>query len=169
MRSESPADRDEDAVTPERTVRYQSYSATLLSLFNDAMNGRPTRHDRRWVQKRNAGFEDGFLHEIPLDFLLRAGPLEAYAASWLSMCCCYFAWNHHRVRVRWTFSLITRSRLPACSRSPRITARSLKNYCLITVKSFVIIRACALRVRYMDTCVASACRFDWLNLNKRSS
>lgn len=35
-----------DDVTPERTVRYQSYPATLLSLFNDAMNDRPTRHDR---------------------------------------------------------------------------------------------------------------------------
>lgn len=48
------------------------------------------------------------------------------------------------VSIRWAFSLITRGRLPACSRSPRITMRSLKNYCLITVKSFVSYFVCML-------------------------
>lgn len=125
-------------VTSERTVRYQSYSATLLSLFNDAMNSRPTpRHDRG-CRNGTPAARMAFAWNTTR-FPARGGPLEACAVA---------AWNHHPVSARWTFSLITRGRLPVRDRSPRIAVRSLKNYCLITVKNFASYAYCALRAPY---------------------
>lgn len=140
-----------DVVTPVRMVRYQSYSATLLSLFNDAMNSRPTRHDR--------GCRNGTL-TARMAFAWNTTRFPARGE--LLEACAVAAWNHHPVSARWTFSLITRDRLPVRDQS-RIAVRSLKNYCLITVKNFASYAYCV-HIKMMNYTIS--CWFNQLNLSK---